>query len=174
MAGFLYDRLVSETADLRFRRRIGAFFSALEIRFPGNGDRSRRRLGSNGELLARKPEHLVLARPFGRQIGEADNSHAMRKAAFDRRLDEVGREEGEVQALGARPPGTRSLNATRPMRFLPGIFSSLRRRAAGAPHCIVNPSDWLPFRVRGHPRKEKKGRGVRPLRPFAFRECAPH
>jgi hypothetical protein len=61
-----------------------------------------------------------------------------------------------------------------PMRFLPGIFSSLRRRAAGAPHCIVNPSDWLPFRVRVHPRKEKKGRGVRPLRPFAFRECAPH
>jgi hypothetical protein len=37
------------------------------------------------------------------------------------------------------------------MRFLPGIFSSLRRRAAGAPHCIVNPSDWLPFRVRGTP-----------------------
>ncbi len=49
------------------------------------------------------------------------------------------------------------------MRFLPGIFSSLRRRAAGAPHCIVNPSDWLPFRVRGHPRKEKKGRGVAAL-----------
>jgi hypothetical protein len=45
------------------------------------------------------------------------------------------------------------------MRFLPGIFSSLRRRAAGAPHCIVNPSDWLPFRVRRHPRKEKRGAG---------------
>jgi hypothetical protein len=45
------------------------------------------------------------------------------------------------------------------MRFLPGIFSSLRRRAAGAPHCIVNPSDWLPFRVRGHPRKKKRGAG---------------
>jgi hypothetical protein len=68
------------TADLRFRRGIGAFFSALENPFPGNGDRSRRRLGSNGELLARKPEHLVLARPFGRQIGEADNSHAMRRS----------------------------------------------------------------------------------------------
>src|SRR6266545_7838211 len=33
------------------------------------------------------------------------------------------------------------------------IFSSLRRGAARAPQCIVNPSDWLPFRVRGHPGK---------------------
>jgi hypothetical protein len=46
-------------------------------------------------LLRRKPEHLVLAGPFCRQVGEADNSHATRKASFDRRLDEVGREEGE-------------------------------------------------------------------------------
>ena len=29
------------------------------------------------------------------QVGEADNAHAMWKASFDRRLDEVGREEGE-------------------------------------------------------------------------------
>src|SRR5207249_8428506 len=95
LAGFLYDRLVSETADLWFGGRIDAFFSVPEIPFPGNGDRSRQRLGSNGELLRRKPEHLVLAGPFGRQVGEADYSHAMRKASFDRRLDEVGREEGE-------------------------------------------------------------------------------
>jgi hypothetical protein len=61
------------------RGRIDAFFSALEIRFPGNGDRSRQRLGSKGELLGRKPKHLVLAGPFGRQVGEADYSHAMRK-----------------------------------------------------------------------------------------------
>src|SRR5262245_29528374 len=44
LAGLLCDRLVSETADPWFRRRIGAFFSALEIPFPGNGDRSRQRL----------------------------------------------------------------------------------------------------------------------------------
>ena len=37
----------------------------------------------------------MLAGPFGRQVGEADNSHAMRKPSFDRRLDEVGREEGK-------------------------------------------------------------------------------
>jgi hypothetical protein len=28
-------------------------------------------------------------------FGEADYSHAMRKASFDRSLDEVGREEGK-------------------------------------------------------------------------------
>jgi len=52
--------------------------------------------------------------------------------------------------LGGTP-----FNATSPMRFLPGIFSGLRLGAAGAPHCIVNPLVWLPFRVRGHPRKGK-------------------
>src|SRR5215471_21685377 len=89
------DRLVSETADPWFERRIGAFFSGQEIPFPGNGDRSWQRLGSNGQLLGRKPEHLVLTGPFGRQVGEADYSHAMRKASFDRSLDKVGREEGK-------------------------------------------------------------------------------
>jgi hypothetical protein len=49
--------------------------------------------------LGRKPEHLVLAGPFGRQVGKADNSHAMRKASFDRSLDEVGREEGKRRIL---------------------------------------------------------------------------
>ena len=95
LAGSLYDRLVSETAEPWFGRRIGAFFSSQEIPFPGNGDRHRRRLGSNGQLLGRKPEHLVLTGPFGRQVGEADYSHAMRKPSFDRSLDEVGREEGK-------------------------------------------------------------------------------
>src|SRR6516225_4449792 len=82
-------------ADLWLGGRIGAFFSAQEIPFPGNGDRGRRRLGSNGQLLGRKPKHLVLAGPFGRQVGEADNSHAMRKPSLDRSLDEVRREEGK-------------------------------------------------------------------------------
>jgi hypothetical protein len=36
--GFLYDRFVTETADLWFGHRIGFFFSALKIPFPGNGD----------------------------------------------------------------------------------------------------------------------------------------
>jgi hypothetical protein len=46
-------------------------------------------------LLRRKAEHLVLAGPFGRQIAEAGHSHATRESSFDRRLDEVRREEGE-------------------------------------------------------------------------------
>ena len=71
LAGLLYDRLVSEIADLRFSGRIGAVFSGPEIPFRGNGDRGRQRLGSNGDLLPRKPEHLVLGGPFGRQVGEA-------------------------------------------------------------------------------------------------------
>jgi len=71
LAGFLYDCLVSETADLWFG---DAFFSALKSTFSGNGDGSRQRLGSNGQLLRRKPKHLVLAGPFVRQVGEADNS----------------------------------------------------------------------------------------------------
>jgi hypothetical protein len=48
-----------------------------------------------GSYWGRKPEYLVLARPFGRQIGEADNSHAMRETSFDRSLDQFGREEGK-------------------------------------------------------------------------------
>jgi hypothetical protein len=88
-AGFLNDRFVSETVDLWFGRRIGAFFSTLKIPFPGNGDRHRRRPGSNGELVRRQSEHLVLVGPFNRQVGEADNSHAMREPSFDRRLDEI-------------------------------------------------------------------------------------
>ena len=50
LAGLLCDRWVSETADPWFGRRIGAFFSAPETSFPGNGDRSPQRLGSNGQL----------------------------------------------------------------------------------------------------------------------------
>jgi hypothetical protein len=75
-----------------------------------------------------------------------------------------------VGGWGARPPGTKSFNATRPMRFLPGIFSSLRRRAAGAPHCIVNLSVWLPFRVRGHPGKGKGAQRSGPA-PLCFLMC---
>ena len=85
--------------DLWFWRPMGAFFSALEIPFPGNGDHCSAETRFEWELLRRKPEHLVLAGPFGRQVGEADNSHAMRKASFDRSLDEIGREEGKRDVM---------------------------------------------------------------------------
>ena len=46
-------------------------------------------------LQRRKAEHLVLASPFSRQIGEASNSHSMREPARDSCFDEIGREEGK-------------------------------------------------------------------------------
>src|SRR5262249_19559173 len=68
---------------------------ALSVARAANGPLLSGKGSSNRELLRRKPKHLVLAGPFGRQGGEADYSHAMRKPSFDRRLDEVGREEGK-------------------------------------------------------------------------------
>jgi hypothetical protein len=56
--------------------------------------RPRQRLVSNMPLLRSQAEHLVLAGPFGWQVGEADNSHAMREPPVDGGLDEIGREEG--------------------------------------------------------------------------------
>ena len=51
LAGFLYDRLVSETADPWFGGGIDAFFSALEIPF-SRQRRPRQRLGSKGGAIA--------------------------------------------------------------------------------------------------------------------------
>jgi hypothetical protein len=56
--------------------------------------RPRQSLVSNMPLLRSKAEHLVLARPFGWQVGEAGNSHAMREPPVDGGLDEIRREEG--------------------------------------------------------------------------------
>ena len=46
-------------------------------------------------LLRKKAKHLVLTRPFSRQMGEARNPHAARKSAVNSRFNEIGREEGE-------------------------------------------------------------------------------
>ena len=54
LAGLLFGRWVSETADPRFWRRIGAFFSALEIPFPGNGDRGRQKWKARRDELGRE------------------------------------------------------------------------------------------------------------------------
>jgi hypothetical protein len=45
----------------------------------------------------RRPEakDSPLARPFGGQVGEANNAHAVGKNAVDSGFDEVGGEEGE-------------------------------------------------------------------------------
>src|SRR6266481_2159858 len=62
--------------------------------FPGNEDRRRRRLGSNEELMRRKSEHLVLAGPFGRQVGEADDAHAVRERPSIAALTRSGARKG--------------------------------------------------------------------------------
>jgi len=39
-------------------------------------------------------EQFVLPGPFGRQVGEASNAHAVRESTIDGRFDEIGCEEG--------------------------------------------------------------------------------
>ena len=71
---------------------FGAFVSAAKIPFPRTettADRDSVRVCVR--LLRRKTEHLVLAGPFRRQVGEASNAHAMRQPAIDGRFDEIGR-----------------------------------------------------------------------------------
>jgi len=46
-------------------------------------------------LLPRKAEHLVLAGPHRRQIGEACDAHAMGEPAIDGCFDKIGCEESE-------------------------------------------------------------------------------
>ena len=46
-------------------------------------------------LLPRKTEHLVLLGPFGWQVGEASNAHAMGKPAIDGRFDQIGGKESQ-------------------------------------------------------------------------------
>ena len=45
--------------------------------------------------MPRKAKHLVLLGPFGRQIGEASNAHAVRQGAIDCGFDEIGCEESQ-------------------------------------------------------------------------------
>src|SRR6516165_2991033 len=46
-------------------------------------------------LLPRKAEYLVLLGPFGWQVGEASNAHAMGKPAIDGRFDQIGGKESQ-------------------------------------------------------------------------------
>ena len=84
---------VSTTTSFDLPGPFGAFVSAREIPFPGNGDFGSKRRGSNVQLLSRKAQHLVLTGPFGRQVGEASNAHAVGEPTLDRRSDEIRREK---------------------------------------------------------------------------------
>jgi hypothetical protein len=95
-----------------FMRRVGALFL-----WDGNPvSRQQRPVPAETRFewraITRKSKHLTLAGPFGRQVGEAGNSHAVREASFDRSLDEVGREEGKRDShvdLADTLPASRSV-----------------------------------------------------------------
>jgi hypothetical protein len=70
--------LVSASGQVDSNGHFGAFISGLKIPFPGNRDRAKQRPGSNAALPLGKAENLVLLAPFGGQVGEASNPHAMR------------------------------------------------------------------------------------------------
>src|SRR6202140_3653084 len=118
-------------------------------------------------LLRSKAEHLVLAGPFGWQVGEAGNSHAMREPAVDGGLDEIGREEGKRDChihladaaplalsdafRGCRFLGDKFLEPTAPAgdrcdqggaifrTYRPGVLRrhSIRHKNRTAPHCLL-------------------------------------
>ena len=46
-------------------------------------------------LLPRKAEHLVLLGPFGWQVAEASDAHAVGEPTIDGRFDQIGREESK-------------------------------------------------------------------------------
>jgi hypothetical protein len=54
---------------------------------------SRRVRRRRSRFAETKIEHLMLARPFGGQVGEASDTHTVREPAVDGRVDEIGREE---------------------------------------------------------------------------------
>jgi hypothetical protein len=85
--------LFSEMTYSVLRRSFGPFVSAGKIPFPGNRDLGSKRRGSTACLLRGKAEHVVLARPFGRQVGDAGDTHAVGKPTFDGRFDEIRREK---------------------------------------------------------------------------------
>lgn len=66
-----------------------------KIAFPGSRDPCCRRLGSNAGSVRGKTEHVVLPGPFGWQVGEASDAHAVRESAIDGRFDEIGCEESK-------------------------------------------------------------------------------
>ena len=74
---------------------FGGLSLATKSRFPETETAECRDWVRMRRLLRRKAEHLVLARPFSRRIGEASNSHSMRELARDSCFDEIGREEGK-------------------------------------------------------------------------------
>src|ERR1700680_1878469 len=72
------SKLRKVVADLSLdKEKLQDVISSAPAKPPG----ARPRLVPNMPLLRSKAEHLVLAGPFGWQVGEAGNSHPMREPA---------------------------------------------------------------------------------------------
>ena len=76
--GMRRERLVSGTLDLFWEGSLGALFSGLEFRFPGNGDCGSQRPVRLSCFRRSKAENLALPGPFGRHVAEARHSHPTR------------------------------------------------------------------------------------------------
>ena len=83
------------TGAIALKADFGAFVSGRKIRLPGNRDRREQRPVRHRILLRDEAKHLVLARPFGWQIGKTDDAHSVREPTFNSGFDEMGCEEGE-------------------------------------------------------------------------------
>jgi hypothetical protein len=83
------------TGAIALKADFGGFLSGRKIRLPGNRDRREQRPVRHMISLREEAKHLVLARPFGRQIAKTNDAHSVRQPAFNSGLDEVGCEEGE-------------------------------------------------------------------------------
>ena len=90
LAGTRAFFLSLQAVDWIFRGPYGAFVSAPQK----NVSRFRRPVLAETRFecgsVRRKAEHLALPGPFGWQVGEASDAHALREAAIDGRFDEIG------------------------------------------------------------------------------------
>ena len=68
---------------------------AVKFGFPETETATARDLVRMRRLRWRKAEHLALPGPFGWQVGEANNAHAVRKSPIDGCFDEIGCKEGK-------------------------------------------------------------------------------
>jgi hypothetical protein len=81
------------TWAIALKADFGGFVSGRKIRLPGNRDRREQRPVRHLILLREEAQHLVLARPFGRQIAKTDDAHSVGQPAFNNGFDEMGCEE---------------------------------------------------------------------------------
>jgi hypothetical protein len=68
---------VSASGRQGLRGGFAVLSLALKFAFPGNRRRGLQSVGSRFLLTARKAKHPVLLEPFGRQVSEANNAHAV-------------------------------------------------------------------------------------------------